>query len=101
VTSLKENELAPKQVVKPVVASNATDGIGQKELPIAEAMRDADRLSDEASDACVGSGSVDSQAQRLTSPAQESVYQAGTASSRSISAWASFSKALFSATSSL
>jgi len=57
--------LAPKQVVEPVVASNATDGLGQMELPIAEAMRDADPVIGEASDACVGSGSVDTQVRRL------------------------------------
>ncbi|WP_349607003.1 hypothetical protein [Cupriavidus sp. DF5525] len=61
----KENELAPEQVVEPVVASNATDGLGQMELPIAEAMRDADLVIGEASDACVGSGSVDTQTRRL------------------------------------
>ena len=57
--------MAPKQVVEPVVASNATDGLGQMELPIAEAMRDADPVIGEASDACVGSGSVDTQVRRL------------------------------------
>ncbi|KAF7961929.1 histidinol phosphate phosphatase [Cupriavidus sp. UYMU48A] len=62
---MKENELAPEQVVEPHVASNATDGLGQMELPIAEAMRDADPVMGEASDACVGSGSVDSQVRRL------------------------------------
>ncbi|MGO4581724.1 H-NS family nucleoid-associated regulatory protein [Cupriavidus sp. 2TAF22] len=62
---MKENELAPEQVVEPVVASNATDGLGQMELPIAEAMRDADPVIGEASDACVGSGSVDTQTRRL------------------------------------
>ncbi len=36
---MKENELAPEQVVVPLVASNATDGLGQMELPIAEATR--------------------------------------------------------------
>ncbi|QUN32396.1 H-NS histone family protein (plasmid) [Cupriavidus sp. KK10] len=62
---MKENELAPEQVVEPLVVSNATDGLGQMELPIAEAMRDADPVSGEASGAGVGSGSVDTQAQRL------------------------------------
>ena len=62
---MKENELAPKQEVEPLVASNATDGLGQMELPIAEAMRDADPVIGEASGACVGSGSVDTQARRL------------------------------------
>lgn len=62
---MKENELAPEQAVKPVVASNATDGLGQMELPITEGMHDADTVTAETSDACVGSGSVDSQAQRL------------------------------------
>ncbi|WP_183300273.1 H-NS family nucleoid-associated regulatory protein [Cupriavidus alkaliphilus] len=62
---MKENELAPKQVVEPVVASNATDGLGQMELPIAEAMRDADPVSGEASGAGVGSGSNDTQARRM------------------------------------
>lgn len=62
---MKENELAPGQAVKPVVASNATDGFGQMELPITEGMHDADTVTAETSDARVGSGSVDSQAQRL------------------------------------
>ncbi|MFJ4294085.1 H-NS family nucleoid-associated regulatory protein [Cupriavidus sp. NPDC089707] len=62
---MKESELAPEQVVEPLVASSATDGLGQMELPIAEAMRDADPVSGEASGAGVGSGSVDTQAQRL------------------------------------
>ncbi|MDX6008396.1 H-NS histone family protein [Cupriavidus necator] len=62
---MKENELAPEQVVEPLVVSNATDGLGQMELPIAEAMRDADPVSGEASGAGVGSGSVDTQARRL------------------------------------
>jgi len=62
---MKENKLAPEQEVEPVVASNATDGPGQMELPIAEAMRDADPVIGEASGAGVGSGSVDTQAQRL------------------------------------
>ncbi len=57
--------MAPKQVVEPVVASNATDGLGQMELPIAEAMRDADPVSGEASGAGVGSGSNDTQARRM------------------------------------
>ncbi|BDB29522.1 H-NS histone family protein (plasmid) [Cupriavidus sp. P-10] len=61
---MKENELAPKQVVEPVVASNATDG-RQMELPIAEAMRDADPVSGEASGAGVGRVSVDTQTRRL------------------------------------
>ncbi len=65
VTSMKENELAPEQVVEPLVASKATDGLGQMELPIAEAMRDADPVMGEASDAGVGSGSVDTQTRRL------------------------------------
>ncbi|UIF88064.1 H-NS family nucleoid-associated regulatory protein [Cupriavidus sp. UYPR2.512] len=62
---MKENELAPEQVVEPLVPSNATDGLGQKELPLAEAMRDADPVMGEASDACAGSGSVDTQTRRL------------------------------------
>ncbi len=57
--------MAPEQVVEPVVASKATDGLGEMELPIAEAMRDADTVMGEASDACVGSGSVDTQTRRL------------------------------------
>ncbi|QEZ46570.1 H-NS family nucleoid-associated regulatory protein [Cupriavidus oxalaticus] len=61
---MKENELAPKQVVEPVVASNATDG-RQMELPTAETMRDADPVSGEASGAGVGSGSDDTQARRM------------------------------------
>ncbi|WP_439685536.1 hypothetical protein [Cupriavidus oxalaticus] len=62
---MKENELAPKQVVEPVVASNATDGPGQMELPIAEAMRDADPVIGEASGAGVGRGRNDTQARRM------------------------------------
>ncbi|WP_115684098.1 H-NS family nucleoid-associated regulatory protein, partial [Cupriavidus taiwanensis] len=62
---MKENKLAPEQEVEPFVASNATDGLGQMELPIAEAMRDADPVIGEASGACVGSGSVDTQPRRL------------------------------------
>ncbi len=62
---MKENELAPEQVVEPLVASNATDGFAQMELPIAEAMRDADPVIGESSGACVGSGSVSTQARRL------------------------------------
>nr|WP_315594953.1 H-NS family nucleoid-associated regulatory protein [uncultured Cupriavidus sp.] len=62
---MKENELAPEQAVKPVATSNATDGLGQMELPITEGMHDADTETAEISDACVGNGSVDSQAQRL------------------------------------
>ncbi|CAG9179759.1 hypothetical protein LMG23992_04068 [Cupriavidus laharis] len=57
--------MAPKQVVEPVVASNATDGLGQMELPIVEAMRDADLVIGEASGAGVGSGSDDTQARRM------------------------------------
>ncbi|KAI3592072.1 hypothetical protein D9X30_2957 (plasmid) [Cupriavidus sp. U2] len=56
--------MAPQLKVEPVIASDATDGLGQMELPIAEAMRDADCLSYEARDACIDIGSVDSQAQR-------------------------------------
>lgn len=56
--------MAPVKVVKPVVASNATDG-SQMLRPIAQTMRDADPVIGEVSDACVGSGSVDSQAQRV------------------------------------
>uniref|UniRef100_UPI003F492B53 H-NS histone family protein n=1 Tax=Cupriavidus taiwanensis TaxID=164546 RepID=UPI003F492B53 len=62
---MKENELAPEQEVEPLVARNATDGLGQIELPIAEAMRDADPVIGEASGACVGSVSVDTQTRRL------------------------------------
>ncbi|ODV42374.1 hypothetical protein AWV79_27475 [Cupriavidus sp. UYMMa02A] len=62
---MKENELAPKQAVEPLVASQATDGLGQMELPIAEAMRDADPVMGDASDAGVGRGSVDTQARRM------------------------------------
>ncbi len=57
--------MAPEQEVEPLVASNATDGPRQMELPIAEAMRDADPVIGEAIGAGVGSGSVDTQAQRL------------------------------------
>ncbi|AQV99310.1 histidinol phosphate phosphatase (plasmid) [Cupriavidus necator] len=62
---MKENELAPKQVVEPVVASHATDGPGQMELPIAEAMRDADPIMGDARDAGVARGSADTQARRM------------------------------------
>ncbi|RDK07227.1 H-NS family nucleoid-associated regulatory protein [Cupriavidus lacunae] len=62
---MKESELTPKQVVEPVVASQATDGLGQMELPIAEAMRDADPVMGEARDAGVGRGSADTQARRM------------------------------------
>ncbi|TPQ32047.1 H-NS histone family protein [Cupriavidus pinatubonensis] len=62
---MKENELTPKQVVEPVVASHATDGPGQMELPIAEAMRDADPIMGEAREAGVVRGSADTQARRL------------------------------------
>jgi len=62
---MKESKLAPKQAVEPLVASKAQDGLGQMELPIAEAMRDADPFRGEASGVGVGSGSVESQARRL------------------------------------
>ncbi|ODV42356.1 hypothetical protein AWV79_27760 [Cupriavidus sp. UYMMa02A] len=62
---MKENEVAPKQVVDPLVARKATDAPGQMELPIAEAMRDADPVSGESSEAGVGRGSVDTQARRM------------------------------------
>ncbi len=57
--------MAPKQAVEPLIASKATDGLGQMELPIAETMRDADPVMEEARDAGVGRGSVASQARRL------------------------------------
>ncbi|SOY77701.1 Histone-like nucleoid-structuring protein H-NS [Cupriavidus taiwanensis] len=62
---MKENKLAPKQAVEPLVATKATDGLGQMELPIAETMRDADPVMGKAREAGVGRGSVDTQTRRL------------------------------------